>query len=127
MYSPLTPVRTIAGLAALLLLCLVTFAGCGSNQPVCPNGSRCGPAAPVAGGLVGPLSVTADGRTISGRFLCGGLLSATETGSRVTLTFLPNRVPAGARTCAMVPVRVGLAKPVGQRTVVDGVAIRPSS
>lgn len=126
MSSPIAVVRTgVAGLAPFLLLSLVTLTGCGSSQPVCPNGSQCGPAAPVAGGLVGPLSVTADGRTISGRFLCGGLLSATETASRVTLTFLPNKIRAGAGTCAMVPARVVLAKPVGHRAVVDGVDHRP--
>lgn len=86
-----------------------------------PAGGRCGGPAPVERWLVGPLLVSADGRTLAGRFQCGGRLSAREAPGQVTLTFVASSVGAGAMSCALVPVSVALRSPLGTRTLVDGV------
>lgn len=86
-----------------------------------PAGGRCAGPAPISTWLIGPLTLAADGRTVSGRFQCGGTLVATETSTRVTLTFVAGAVGAGALSCALVPLTVVLHTTLGNRIVVDGV------
>jgi hypothetical protein len=75
--------------------------------------------------LVGQLAVSADGRTVSGRFQCGGRLRAKESGHTVTITYVASAVRSGAMSCAMVALKVRLATPLGSRRVVDGVSGQP--
>lgn len=92
---------------------------------VAPAGGRCPVPEPVRTALVKNLLVSSDGRTISGRFRCGGRLDASQTPRRVVLTYHASRVRAGGMACAMVPLSVHLATPLGARVVVDGVSGRP--
>lgn len=62
-----------------------------------------------------------DGRTITGRFQCGGHLEVDETDRTVTLTFIAASVARGAMACALVPLFAHLDAPIGSRTLVDGV------
>lgn len=71
--------------------------------------------------LVGPLTIASDGRTVSGRFQCGGRLIAEETPTRVTLTFVAGAVGSGGLSCALVPLEVVLHANLGSRVVEDGV------
>lgn len=117
--------------AFLLLLLLSALTACGTRSAVVghqkapdtctpPAGGRC--AADVA--WSGPIELAPDGRSLQGIVLCGGTLRASETAARVTITLHVGAVPAGAMSCARVPVQVTIADPLGTRTVVDGVSGR---
>lgn len=90
-----------------------------SCQP--PAGGRCAGPAPIASWLNGPLTLSADGRTISGRFICGGRLVTNETAVRVEVTLIAPAGGPGSMSCALVPLSVQLQAPLGGRAVVDGV------
>jgi hypothetical protein len=111
-------------------MCVLALAGCASNSQESPPrassctppaGGRCAGPEGVGAALVGDLSAGKDGRTIRGRFQCGGQLEASETPQRITVTYVASQVRAGAMLCALVPLSVHLAAPVGSRTVVDAV------
>jgi hypothetical protein len=87
-------------------------------------GGRCPAPAPINSWLYGPLTLSADGHTISGRFGCGGQLVANEAATRVTLTFVASAVRSGGLACAMVPLSAHLHTELGERLVVDGVTHR---
>ena len=119
---------------AMVAICAAALAACSSSGNAAdlvrhsaapctpPPGGRCAGPEPVHVALYGgALAVSKDGRTIAGRFQCGGRLKAAETASRVTLTYIASRVGPGAMACALVPLSVRLDAPVGSRTVVDGV------
>jgi hypothetical protein len=72
--------------------------------------------------LYSGLQLSSDGRTISGRFQCGGRLEASETARQVLLTYVASAVGPGAMACALVPLSVHLPTAVGSRTVIDGVS-----
>jgi hypothetical protein len=68
------------------------------------------------------LVLSKDRRTITGRFLCGGKLTATQTAREVTVTYVASSVGPGAMACALVPLSVHVAKPLTPAAkVVDGV------
>lgn len=90
-----------------------------------PAGGRCPGAEQLSTALVGHLHLSRDGRTISGRFRCGGRMIERQTATRVTITYLASRVGPGALACALVPVSVRAASPIGAREIVDGVTQRP--
>jgi hypothetical protein len=104
---------------------IVTVASCGSgSRPAATGchpgaGGRCAGAEPVAAALVGSLHPTPDRRTVWGRFPCGGRLTARETAQQVALTYVASAVGHGAMSCALVPLAVVLAEPLGHRRVVD--------
>jgi hypothetical protein len=116
-----------------LILAMVAVAGlaaCSSGSPkaststmTCrpPAGGRCAGPAPVPSWLYGPLALAADGRTISGRFQCGGRLAATETAAQVRLTFIASSVGTGGLSCALESLNVQLHGELGSRAVIDGV------
>lgn len=117
------------GLLALLVLA-ATGLGCGSAAPTgsppttachAPAGGRCGGPAPITPWLDRSLTLAADGRTISGRFICGGRLAVDETATRVVLTLIAPAGGPGSMSCALVPLNVQLHTPLGRRGVFDGV------
>lgn len=86
-----------------------------------PGGGRCAGPEPVGRWLVDQLGVDATGTVISGRFQCGGALEASETSSRVLLTYIASAVGFGGMACMLVPLSVQLTSPLGDRAVIDGV------
>jgi hypothetical protein len=93
------------------------------QRPSCTpqGGSRC--AGPEQ--ISVPLTVSAGGRRLQGRFLCGGRLRVQETSSRVTVTYVASKVRPGGLMCAQVPLAARLQAPLGSRPVVDGVTGKP--
>jgi hypothetical protein len=93
------------------------------QRPSCTpqGGSRC--AGPEQ--ISVPLTVSAGGRRLQGRFLCGGRLRVQETSSRVTVTYVASKVRPGGLMCAQVPLTARLQAPLGSRPVVDGVTGKP--
>ncbi|HKC28441.1 MAG TPA: hypothetical protein VKB75_10560 [Jatrophihabitans sp.] len=71
------------------------------------------------------LTLGAGGTRLQGRFLCGGRLRATETATRVTVTYMASKVRPGGLMCAQVPLTARLNTPLGNRAVVDGVTGKP--
>jgi hypothetical protein len=106
--------------AAGLLATLLPLVGCGA---VChpSGGGRCAGPAPISESS-GPLTLAADGRTLSGFFACGGRLAVRESATRVTLTFVASAVGSGGRTCPTIPLSIHLHTALGTRAVVDGVS-----
>jgi hypothetical protein len=118
--------RLLPTLAVVALL----VTGCGAHDVVTvtppPTLSTC---APPAGGRCagnvawrGPMTVTPDGRTLTGVVLCGGTFHATESRDRVMLRLHVGAIGPGAMLCARVDVRVTLARPLGGRRVYDAVS-----
>jgi hypothetical protein len=117
--------RLLPALAGLLL-----FTGCQSGTAVVgppapprttctpPAGGRC--AADVA--WPGEISLSPDGRTLSGPVLCGGTLHDIDSPDRVTLRLHLGAVGPGAMSCARVEVSIRLAEPLGGRPVYDAVS-----
>jgi len=88
-----------------LLATLLPLVGCGATcHP--SGGGRCAGPTPIAGSINGPLTLTADGRTLSGFFLCGGRLAVSQSPTQVTLTYIASAVRGGGLTCPTVPLRV---------------------
>ncbi len=85
--------------------------GCGSHTGTAPIGSS----------LIGALTLSSDGRTISGRFKCGGRLGVKESATQVKLSYIPPAIRPGGGTCGMVPVSVRLRAALGARVLIDGV------
>jgi hypothetical protein len=71
--------------------------------------------------LISDLLLSRDGRTLHGRFACGGRLRVGESARRVVLTYLASYVRQGGMACAMVPLSVRLSSRLGSRDVIDGV------
>jgi hypothetical protein len=69
--------------------------------------------------ITGPLWTDAAGRTISGRFMCGGALTADETATRIVLTFAQQIMAPGAMSCADPILTARLTQPLGTRAVID--------
>jgi hypothetical protein len=119
----------------LVVLVAAAVAGCGSSAPgsspawsyqcAYGTGPGCGAPEPITDRLYGPLWSDPTDASVSGRFFCGGALTATETTNRVAVTFYPQIVRPGAEACAVLPVTVWLTNPIGVRTVVDGVSGEP--
>lgn len=111
-----------------LILPVLALSGCRWPGPAAspsapcspPAGGRC--AADVAWSA--PIHLTPGGMRLHGDVGCGGVLHATETSDRVTITLHVGAVPAGAMSCAVVDVGVRLGAPLGSRSVVDGVSGR---
>src|SRR5581483_6805765 len=108
---------TVLGMAATV----IPVAGCAATGCTPPAGGRCAGPAPISTWLHGPLTLSADGRTISGRFGCGGRLSADETPSTVTITFHASAVKTAGLSCAMIELQVRIRAVLGARVVKDGV------
>jgi hypothetical protein len=121
-----------------ILLGCVALAGCNggvttaqqvdspaSSSPawdfVCTSGTGpgCGTPEPIADSVVGTLWTGTDGRTLNGRFGCGGALVAKETAANVYLTFTRQIVQPGAMACALPVVTVSLKAPLGARVPID--------
>jgi hypothetical protein len=81
-----------------------------------PDGGRCDGPLPIDS-----LHVDRAGTRLSGVFICGGWLSATEDGNQVTVTYLAPYVGPGVRQCAAPTLAVRLHSPIGHRPVLDGV------
>jgi hypothetical protein len=118
--------RGVVFAAALLMaggLCLV---GCddAAKQTTCtpPAGGRCPGPAPIP-----PVQISADPteRQLSGVFMCGGELTASETSTRVTLVYTASAVSAGAGSCRSVTLDARLSSPIGGRSVIDGTTGEP--
>ncbi len=125
-------------LLAFVAASAVTTAACGqansatagtSSEPTATasscaplGGGRCAGPEAVTDAIVGQLSADSAGTTISGRFQCGGELTASETSSHVVLTYVASAVTAGGMACAVVPLSVQLKAPLGSRTLIDGVS-----
>ena|SRR5947209_51272 len=110
----------------LLATAGLIVAGCSSGGAVTPPPSFPFECSPPGGGRCGgphalpDLHLDATDRGLHGTFLCGGTLSASETKSRVVVTYFASSVGAGGMACAMVPLAVHLHAPLGDRHVVDG-------
>jgi len=101
-------------------------------RPAAPDcnpsaGGRCAGPAPIARWLSGPLTLSADGRTISGDFECGGALTESESQHEVTLTFVADAVEAGALSCDKSSLTANLRTALGDRALVDGTTHQPLS
>jgi hypothetical protein len=91
----------------------------GPHEPGVDYAQRCpGPAA-IPTGLGMPISVSADGRTVTVTVNCGGQATATETSTRVTLRYVAAMIMAGGASCPRTPISVQLAAPLGTRELVD--------
>jgi hypothetical protein len=82
-------------------------------------GGRCAGPEPVSRALDGQLSLDLSGQRLSGRFACGGELTAEEGSTRVVLTYIASAVGAGGMACAIANVSVELMAPLGTRSLVD--------
>lgn len=82
-------------------------------------GQGCSAPHPIKDDLVGSISVDESGRSISGRFRCGGALTAQVKGSQIALTFRQQLMKPGAMACAMELLTVALPSPLHGRVVVD--------
>ena len=95
------------------LVLMVAIAGCGgSGHPSIPE--------QIAGLILDP-----DGTTLHGRFDCSGTLTAAETPTVVTLTWMKDYVGGGAGSCAGSPLAVHLTAPLGRRVLLDSVTQAP--
>jgi hypothetical protein len=83
------------------------------------TGPGCGTAEPIAHSIVGALWIGAEGRTLNGRFGCGGALVARETAAKVYLTFTRQLMQPGAMACGLPVVTVSLKAPLGTRAIID--------
>lgn len=120
---PRAPHAGVKQYVAVLSVATLVLAGCALIGHRCSSGAggRCGGPEPIREALFGQWTVDAGGRQVSGHFQCGGKLEAKETRTAVRLTYVASAVRAGAMACALIPLSVTLASPLGSRAVIDGV------
>jgi hypothetical protein len=116
-----------------LVLAVLALSGCAFGAAAAPNTaptpSPTSTCTPPAGGRCaadvawsGAIHVSPDGQRLHGVVGCGGTLRAIETADTVTITLHVGAMGPGMMSCAMVDVGVRLARPLGSRSVVDGVS-----
>ncbi len=125
--------RTCLGCLTMTAAVIATVTGCAggttgaagrvvhSSASACvpPGGGRCAGPEPVSQALDGLFSLDSSGQRLSGRFACGGELTAEESPTRVALTYIASAVGAGGMACAIASVSVDLMAPLGTRSLVD--------
>jgi hypothetical protein len=115
-----------------LLVLLCALSACGSAGSSTPATDPAGTCTPSPGGRCaadvpwpGRIQLSADGRRLRGVIDCGGTLHATEAGDTVTLTLHVGAMGPGTMSCVRARVGVRLARPLGSRSLVDGVSGKP--